>query len=126
MKKTYRINFADGTVSTVITCSPDELNRILHFHYTGKQVEGATVIEIVSKPTYMEFESFLDEVHNTPINELIDTGCYDNRLIGGWLFNKCEEGILCKPDSMWANTPPILVTTVDELRYILELISEIK
>ena len=126
MKKTYRIKFTDGTPNSIITCEESSLERILHFHYTGKQIEGATITEPIPKPTYIEFESFLDEVRSTKINELIDTDCYNNRLIDGWLFTKCDEGLLCKPDSMWTNIPPILVTTVDELRYILELIKEIK
>lgn len=126
MKKTYRINFADGTVSTVITCSPDELNRILHFHYTGKQVEGATVIEIVPKPSYVEFDSFIYSIKQNNIHETIDSDVYDGRIINDWFFKKTIDGLLCTPSTLYNNQTPVLVTTLDELRYILELIREIK
>ena len=126
MKKTYRIKFTDGTPDSIITCEESSLEGILHFHYSGQQLEGATVIEpLPNKITYIEFESFLEEVLHTKINELIDTDCYDNKIIDGWLFTKCDEGLLCKPNSMW-DTPPVLVTTVDELRCILKLIKDMK
>lgn len=127
MKVKYRIEFSDNTLDTVIICEPNNLDEILKFHFSGEQLAGATVIEVTTTENnvikHKGFEAFINELKLHKIKHVVDfsTLCEYK----GWKFTECSDGILCTPHSQWLDRTPILVTTMEELMEIIDIIERL-
>ena len=127
MKTKYRIKFNDRDIDTIIICEPNNLDEILRFHYSGEQLAGAVVTEILSTENnvikHKDFNAFINELKLHKIKHVVDFSTLDE--YKGWKFTECSDGILCTPNNQWLDRTPVLITTMEELMEIIDIIERL-
>ena len=116
MKKQFSVKLANGEES-IFGCDEDALETILSYHYSGEQLETATINEIPQPPITNKFrtlEKFSNSLYE-PIAKVFDLDKGKFLHYKQWQFEKINAGILATPSPVWRNSTPVLIETPNDL-----------